>query len=237
MVDANHAISRANQSLDPGDRVELYTIDLTPMGENMVWNFSPHGECKFQGVNYVAFDVQTEGFEWNGQGGLPQPKLRLSNTQRSFGGLTLQYQDLIGAKFIRLRTYKQFLDDQPLADADAYFSPDIYVIDQKTAHNKTYIEWTLAASMDQQGRQIPGRQVLRDLCLWRYRVWNEALGQFDYTKVQCPYSGTPSFDADGNEVAPAQDECGRTITACKLRFGAKAVLPYGGFPGVARIRV
>lgn len=237
MVDENHAISRANQSLTPGDRIELYTIDLSPLGDSQVWHFSPQGECRFNGITYIGFDVETEGFEMNGQGALPQPKIRLSNTQRTFGGVTLQYQDLIGAKVTRLRTYRQFLDDQPMADVDAYFTPDIYIVDQKTAHDKTKIEWTLSAAMDQQGRQIPGRQVLRDLCLWRYRFWNTETNSFDYTKVQCPYTGATSYDIDGNVVDSPGDDCARTITACKLRFGAKNVLPYGGFPGVARVRV
>ena len=34
---------------------------------------------------------------------------------------------------------------------------------------------------------------------------------------------------------PAKDQCSRTMTGCKLRFGPFAELPFGGFPGIARV--
>ena len=35
---------------------------------------------------------------------------------------------------------------------------------------------------------------------------------------------------------PANDRCGKRLASCKLRFGAYAELPFGGFPGVGLIR-
>ena len=50
--------------------------------------------------------------------------------------------------------------------------------------------------------------------------------------ADCGYAGPPVADIAGNPVAvAAQDVCGKQLSDCKLRFGATAVLPYGGFPG------
>jgi phage-related protein len=33
--------------------------------------------------------------------------------------------------------------------------------------------------MDVEGRQLPGRQILRDVCTHTYRRWNSVLATFD----------------------------------------------------------
>lgn len=238
MIPNSPSIASDNQGLEPGVLVTMYQIDFTPIGSATSFAFSPYGDCVFQGVNYVGLDIETEGWEYNGSGVLPQPKLRMSNATRLFSAAVLSYNDCIGAKVTRIRTYEKYLDGQPLADPSACFAPDVYVVEQKTAHDKTMIEWTLSSSMDQQGRQIPGRQVIRDICMWRYRIWNPLTQAFDYTNASCPYVGAGMFDQKGNAVTdPTLDDCSHRIsTGCKTRFGQNAVLPFGGFPGVSRVR-
>jgi lambda family phage minor tail protein L len=231
-------VQRASQKLEPGTLVHLYLVDLSPIGVNEQWSFCPSGQVTFQGIVFTYADVEADGFEWSGTGTLPQPKLRITNSTRLISGAAAAYQDLIGAKITRYKTYSQFLDDGDEANPDAMFSPEVYVFERKTAHNKFQVEWQLSAAMDQQGRTIPGRIVVRDFCMWRYRVWNADAGAFDYSKVQCPYEGGASFDTNGNAVSPDQDRPSRKLnTCCKVRFGPNAVYPFGGFPGVARTRV
>jgi phage-related protein len=83
---------------------------------------------------------------------------------------------------------------------------------------------------------IPKRQVLRDACLAEYRYYDTATAAFDYTRATCPYVGTSYFEADGTPtINPAEDQCGRKLSDCKLRF-TDLILPTWAFPGVSRIR-
>ncbi|ACL61032.1 phage minor tail protein L [Methylobacterium nodulans] len=243
MTAPNTALIRAGQSLTPGDLVALFIIDLSPIRVNQQFAFTSQadkarGPLKFRGITYTPLDVKAEGFELTGQGTMPQPKISVSNATRLMSSATLLYQDLIGAKLIRTRTYAQFLDDGATPDPEAAYTQDIYRFEQKVEHSKHQIVWNLAADMDQEGRELPARLVIRDICLWRYRRWDEDAQAFVYDGVQCLYNGDQSYDRFGNPTTPDQDEPSRHVTTCcKVRFGADAQLPFGGFPGVARVRV
>jgi len=51
---------------------------------------------------------------------------------------------------------------QPFADPTKYLGPDVYVVEQKTAHNKNIIQWQMTSIIDRLGMKIPRRQVLKD---------------------------------------------------------------------------
>lgn len=247
MTSPNAALRRAGQSLTPGDLVALFVIDLASMGQNARFAFTTaadraRGPLVFRGVTYAPLDVVCDGFELTGRGAMPRPRLVVSNATRTLAAASLLYDDLVGATVIRTRTYAQFLDGADEADPEAAYAPDIYRVEQKTAHTKHQIEWSLAAAMDQEGRQLPGRMVLRDVCLWRYRrpvlKADGSFDRFDYGDVQCPYVGAQAYDAFGKPCDPEKDRPSRHVaTCCKARFGSAAPLPFGGFPGVSRIRV
>lgn len=243
MTSPNAAIRRAGQSLTPGDLVHLYVIDLSTIGVNQQFAFTPKvdratGSIAFRGQPYAPLDVKCEGFEMTGEGTIPQPRISITNVTRVMSSATILYGDLVGAKLIRTRTYKQFLDNGETPDGNAAYGQDIYLFDQKTEHTKRQISWTLAAAMDQEGVMLPKRLILRDVCLKKYRRWNPATGTFDYSQVECPYTGAASYDANGNATTSDKDTPSRHVaTCCKVRFGAQAQLPFGGFPGVGRIRV
>lgn len=234
MTETSPGVQRLSQSLEPGTLVSLYTVDVSPLGVPQMWHFTNGTEVQFRGVTYSAADVEVEGFEWNGQGAMPRPKIRVSNSTRMLSGIARTFNDLVGARFIRIRTYAQFLDGMPSADPAETFGIDIFSFEQKVAHDKYQIEWVLSAAMDQQGRMIPGRKVIRDVCMWRYRHFKD--GAFDYSKVECPYTGAASFDRFGEPTTAENDRCGKRISDCEKRFG-NGELPYGGFPGVARVRL
>ncbi|AMB48257.1 phage minor tail protein L [Methylobacterium sp. AMS5] len=232
------SIHSAVQSRSPGDQVFLFRLDCTPIG-GQVYFFtqSAHadGAVKFGGVTYTAVDLDFSGYELNGQGALPTPTVKLSNTNEVIQGLVNTYgDDLIGCKMQRVRTYARFLDGMPDADPGAYFGPDTFEIEQKVSENPIFIEWKLSASIDQQGRLIPGRQALRDTCVARYRRNRD--GTFDYSKATCPYTGEACFNRKGEPTSPDKDACGRRLSDCELRFGKENPLPFWGFPGMARVR-
>lgn len=236
MTETSSGVQSTSQHLETDDVVLLYSIDVSPLGVPQMWHFTNGPEVKFRGYTFVSADVECEGFEWNGKGAMPQPSIRVSNATRMLSGIVANYKDLVGAKLTRIKTFKKYLDGAPAANPDEAFSADIYTFEQKSAHDKYQIEWKLSASMDQQGRMIPGRRVLRDVCLWKYRRWTGTT--FDYSKVKCKYNGNKYFDKDGNPVTdPALDRCGRHVSDCEKRFGKNAELPFGGFPGTTRVRL
>lgn len=190
---------------------------------------------RFGGNLYVPVPVEADGFEMSSQGSLPTPKLRILNTPTLQAGV-IALDDLLGCVFYRVRTFRDFLDDGEDADGEAKFPVDVYKIERKVAQTKVYIEWELSASMDQEGRMIPGRQIIRDYCTHIYRVWNAETEDFDYTKATCPYVGVGYYDETDATVNASQDRCGKRLSSCRLRFGATSQLPTRSFPGVAKVR-
>lgn len=230
------------QKLAPDALVELYSLDTTMLtniygqpGQGDVLNFCSgtlnQAPVRFNGVSYQPMPIEGTGFEWNGQGKLPMPKLKIASLSGLAAGLTYQYSDLLGAQVTRLRTFARFLDGQPDADPTAVFEPDIFRIDRKSAQNKAYVEFELAAIFDQQGVRLPKRQALRDACSYTYRVYSQ--GQVHYGT--CPYAGFSAFDAFDNPVPDVTtDACSHRLSGCLLRYGPNAALPFSGFPGIAQ---
>ncbi|WP_273387026.1 phage minor tail protein L [Thermomonas hydrothermalis] len=112
----------------------------------------------------------------------------------------------------------------PTADPNQYLSRDVWVVDRKSSENRVFIEFELAAPIDVAGVMLPRRQVVANVCAWRYR------------SAECGYAGGPVADRDDNPTTnPALDACGKRLASCKLRFGQTGVLPFGGFPGTRRL--
>jgi lambda family phage minor tail protein L len=219
--------------------VELYSIDLSPLGTNTTYYFTDgnlNGDLVyFNTIAYTPIPVESEGFEFDGQGKLPRPKLRISNINSSLVASIIGYDDLVGARVIRRRTFVKYLDDQPSADPTAQFPRDIYYIERKTRQTKFDIEFELISAIDLENVYLPRKQVLES-CTHRYRFYDGSA--FDYTDITCPYNGASYFTDNGAVTAdPAEDNCGRRLKDCKLRFGLLAPLPYEGFPNVAKFDV
>jgi lambda family phage minor tail protein L len=227
------------QSLSPSAIISLFTIDASPMGGPLMYfvqGSENDGPVVFNSISYQPVDVQFEGLETSGAGALPQPKIRISNVDGMAQALVSTYGELLGCTLYRVRTYKRFLDNQPDADPEAFYGPDIFRFERKTSENGVFIEWDLSASIDQEGKTLPGRTVIRNTCLWRYRYFNLQTGTFDYSKAQCPYTGGRYFDINDAEVSdPSKDMPSRRLNCCRTRFGRGNPLPFGGFPGVQRI--
>lgn len=184
-------------------------------------------EVVFDKVPYQRYPIQATGFDKMGNGTIPRPKLIVSNIGGIIGALTRDFNDLVGAKLIRMRTFARYLDasnfsaGNTLADPTQILDREIWTIDRKANENSIYMEWELCAPFDIRGVKIPRRQCVQNMCNWRYR------------SAECSYTGTNYFDVNDNSITdPAKDICGKRLSSCKKRFGTIAILPYGGFPGV-----
>lgn len=237
------AIASDVQYLAPGELIELFELDATDFGAAQVYYFvmatDDGSAVEFNGIEYSPLDFEIEGLQISGTGQLPEPTMKLSNTDNTLGAAINSFNDLVGAKLTRRKTFSKYLDGEPGADPTAIIPPDIFVIEQKTSQNKYFVEFKLVPIIDYQGIRCPKRQVLRDNCPFVYRTPTDSTS-FDYSNViGCPYTGNDYFDVDGNvEGSALDDRCGKFLSSCALRFpGDDTEIPYGGFPSVAKIRV
>lgn len=223
--------------LAPSSVIELFELDGTSVGLTDLLRFHAgtnglNQNITWQGEEYVRFPLEVSGFEISAQGQNPRPKLRLSNHLSVITALLLSYGDLAGAKITRKRTLKRFLDVinfeggiNPDADPEAAFPDDVFSIDRKVMENRDVVEFELASSMDLAGVNLPRRQIIQNLCPWRYKGG------------ECGYSAEVFFKADDSSTDDENlDVCGKRLTSCKARFGANAELPFGGFPGAGLFR-
>jgi len=232
----SNVIASDAQKLSQDAIVTMFELDARKFGDGILRfsNTSVDGlPISFNGYQYTPLPITAEGFTWNGSGTLPRPTLTLAAKDLVFLSLVVNSDDLIGCPVKRIRTYRKYLDDGATPNPEAMFQPDYYVIEKKTSQKRTQLQFELSTKMDQQGRMIPNRQVLRDSCTHRFRYW--ANGTWNYDGVTCPYAGAAMYKVNGEATSdPAEAKCGKRITDCKIHFGETAVLPFYGYPGVAR---
>lgn len=218
--------------LAPDALIELYILDLNTIGVAAIEYFhcgtnENRQPVVFQGITYQPFPVQVTGFEMNGQGQLPTPKLAVSNTNGAISQTILQYQDMVGAKVTRKRTFAKFLDGEPDANPTQEFPLDVYYVGRKTAENGDIVQFDLVSTFDLTGITLPSRQIIQNSCTWVYKS-----AECSWVPVTGYY-----FDANDQPVLPGADICGKRLDSCKCRFarfGTNPDLPFGGFPGVRR---
>lgn len=232
-------IAEAEQRSELGVFIELFTLDATPYGGGIIcWtpsNPSSATPIIWGGNTYTAVDVKAEGFERSTAGVSPRPQLTVSNADNLVGFLMASYGDLLGCQITRTKTLYEFLDDQPGADPEQYWPLDIFRVERKVSQDKNKVVLELASAIDNIGAKIPRYVVLRDTCPLLYRRYVGS--SFVYTNATCPYTGTGYYTKGGVSTTAANDVCGKHLSDCKLRFGASAELPYGGFPGAAKVNV
>jgi len=234
-------ISSEVQKLETDNIVSLYMLDTTPIGGTEIFRFTKKmredSVISFGGNEYNAIDLNVSGFIWDGRGNMPTPTMQISNVANLLTAVVIELKDLIGSTLTRIRTFEKHLDDGSDPDDSATFPLDVYTVEQKTKHNKVFIEWQLSSILDQSARMLPGRIILRDVCTHTYRVWNATTGVFDYSNASCPYSGANSFDQTDAYTSADKDNCSRRLSGCRLRFGQYGQLPTRAFPGVGKTRV
>lgn len=220
------------QSLSPSSFLELYILDMTntKSGGILYFHAGTNGlkaPVVWQGVVYDPWPIEATGFDATTSGSLPRPKLRVANTGGAFSAEVSANDDLLGCMLTRKRTFARFLDSvnfvggNPEADPDQHAEDDIWYIDQKTSENRNLLEFELASVFDLMGVELPGRQVLKSACSWRYRG------------PECGYTG-PFFDRfDQPTIIATDDVCSKSMNGCKCRY-APGTLPFGGFPGATR---
>lgn len=240
------------RNLEQSEYIELYTIDLTIYNASNLYFYvgyndaDAEGAVYFNGIKYLPSDIKVEGFDWDGRGNPPTPKITLSTVNEGYGGtngillgLINYYNNLQGAKFTRIRTYKKYLDGQPNASTLVKaFTTDVFIVDRKSLENKYLVEFELSSVIDQTNNSLPKNVVSAFYCPWVYRKRNSTNTGWDYAVGDnaCPYNGSNMYTLDGvSTTDPLQDKASKQFhTCCLPRYGINAIYPYGGFPGASR---
>ena len=220
--------------INPSAIIELFELRLESAlhGSNDVYRFHAGsnadvtGNIVFNSQTYSRVPIKADGFEYTNTGTLPRPTLAISNLSSTISALLLLVNattagnDLGGAEVRRIRTLKKYLDGESAADPNAQFPQEVWFIDRKASETRDVVTFELASKFDLAGQKIPRRQIIANVCQWKYR------------SSECSYTGSNFFDANGNPVSTlAQDVCGKRVASCKLRFGENGELPFGSFPG------
>lgn len=233
------------QKVNPSSIIELFELETFASihGSAYTYRFHPgtnalstNGNIIWNSNVYSALPIEVDGFEYNGQGSLPRPTVRVSNLLGSITAILLDVNettagnDLTGAKFTRIRTLARYIDGANFTggtnpygtpDTSAKFPDEIYYVTRKTSENRDVVEFELSAAFDLSGVRAPKRQCIANLCPWVYR------------SSECSYTGTDYFDENDNPVTDSGDDvCGKRLSSCQVRFGENNQLPFGGFPGI-----
>jgi lambda family phage minor tail protein L len=195
---------------NPSALIELFELDATAIGGDVFRfhggttnNFTP---IVFDSLEYMPYPILVEGFEMDGKGSLPRPKLRAANTNGYLSFFILNGMDFAGAKLSRKRVFARYLDDvnfengvNPYGTADPFaaFPDDVFFINRKVAENNDYIEFELATQLEIDNVKLPKRQIFAHICSFKYR------------ESPCPYAGIPVADKNNNTFA---DFYGMTLT-------------------------
>ena len=222
------------QQIAPSAIIELFELELDAAlhGASTIYywhagtNENVTGNIINGGNTYERLPVEATGFDYTSSGSLPRPTIRVANLMGDITSLLLLVNattagnDLGGAIVRRIRTLKKYLDGEPGADPNARFPTEIWYVDRKSNENRDVVEFELASKLDLAGQMIPRRQVIANICQWKYRG------------AECGYTGSNYWNINNQSVSTlAEDVCGKRVESCKLRFGATAELPFGSFPG------
>ncbi len=219
------------QKLEPDSIIEVFLVDATNINAGIFRFHAGTNELRqnifWQGEEYVRYPIQAAGFQMTGSGPAPRPHLVVSNFMSAITTVLLGSDDLLGAKVVRKRTLKKYLDAVNFtdginanADSSAHFADDIYYVDRKVNESKEAVEFELVSALDLSGVMVPKRQIIQNSCPWKYRG------------AECGYTGTSYFTKNDLSTADqTKDSCSKKLQGCKARFGVGAELPYGGFPG------
>ena len=225
--------------LAPNAIIELFELELDAAlhGASTIYywhagtNADVSGNIVYGGNIYIRLPVEATGFDYTSSGSLPRPTIRVANLMGDITALLLLVNgttagnDLGGAIVRRIRTLKRYLDSEPTADPDARFPTEIWYVDRKSNENRDVVEFELASKLDLAGQMIPRRQVIANICQWKYRG------------AECGYTGSSYWNANDQSVTTlAEDACGKRVNSCKLRFGATAELPFGSFPSAGTLQ-
>lgn len=247
------------QKYNPSERIELFKLDyrslyvapLTDPTEGISHYTTGGTAVFFGGTAYVPTSMQADGFDRSSKGTLPTPTLTIVDVAGTLGALldnaseVLKNKDLLGTIVTRVVTFRRFLDPESGGtEPNTSLPAEVYKIERKSKQSRDLLEFSLVSVLDMEGRLVPKRLILKDVCTFVYRTYDPSIitvppypFRSEGRDNDCPYTGTTHyFDPDGIETTIENDVCGHTFSDCLLRFPQPSQIPFRGFIGVSRVR-
>lgn len=195
------------QNFAPSAIVDLYELDATMLydtnnvaGEIVRFHAGTNGIEQivvWQGNEYTPFPIEVVGFEANTKGTIPRPTLRVANIGEAITTLLIAFDNLIGAKITRKRTFAKFLDainfngGNPNADTNAAFADEIYYVSRKASENEIFVELELSPAWDLHGIQLPRRLCVQNVCSWKYKGLECGYGEIaEFAALNLPFTAS-----------------------------------------------
>lgn len=221
------------QLLEQSALIELFILDFSnlPNGDILRFHAGTNklmGSVVWQGETYQPIPIEASGFDMSTQGSAPRPKIKVANVNGILSAEVRKFDDFVGCKVIRKRTFAKYLDAvnfpdgiNPTADPNQFIPDDAWYVERKTIETRYVVEFELSSAYDLVGVQLPNRQIIQNTCSWKYRG------------AECGFTGGP-HDIYGFPTAlEVNDGCSKSLGSCKNRFGS-ATARFGGFPGATR---
>ena len=190
--------------------INLFQIDLKEYG-SYFFHAGENGfnkKLKFNKQDYQFIPLETNGFEQKGDGGLPRPRLTISNYHGFLSLKMRRFEDFIGYKVTRIKTFTKFLDAEnfpnnvnpyfPHDDLDnmpeelgSHFPKDEYFINQKVKETSDAVQFELTSILELGDVSLPSRVISPNACTWLYRG-----------SIGCQYDGVPVADSLDKKIVP-----------------------------------
>lgn len=216
-----------------GAMLDLYEVDLQAFGGDVLrFHSGTNGyfnDVIWQGRAYSAYPIAVEGFEVKSEGTYSRPTMKVANITGLITGINHDFEDALGAVVTRRQVLVKHLDAVNFPNGNADADPTMeavsrYVIEEMAEETFETVTYNLATPVDCDNAIIPARTILADVCQWVYRGDG------------CGYSGGPVADEKDNPTSDmSRDKCSKHRSGCRLRFAKPSALPYGGYPGSAKV--
>lgn len=186
----------------------------------------------WQGNTYRPQAIVVEGVESRGDGKASMPTLSMANIVDGIAGgvsaLCAHYEDFVGAKVTIITTLAKYLDAANFKNGNPNalneYERTTWFVEQKTSESVDAVVFELSNPVDFEGMKIPCREIT-NYCHWA------VCGR--YRGEECGYIGAARFTKDGKPTDnPELDQCGGTLSDCRLRFG-DSPMSFGGFPAAS----
>lgn len=220
------------QGLNPGAEAMLFHGDglSIGLGHLRFHGYTKAGSIWWQGFEYSPWPVKAEGFARTGDKP-PTPLLTLGNVDGSISALCDEFEDMVGMKITRHRTFVKYLDAinfpggvNPTASPTEHFPNEVWYIERKTGEDDDNVAFELT-SYDLTNVKVPKRQILPNQCSAEYR------------SADCGYTGPPVATINDIPTSdPLLDNCSRCLRGCKFRYGETGELSFNGFPAAGLMR-
>lgn len=216
-----------------GAMLDLFEVDLQSFGGDVIrFHAGTNGyynDVIWQGRAYSPYPIAVEGFEVKSEGTYSRPTMKVANISGLITGINHDFDDALGAVVTRRQVLVKHLDAVNFPNGNADADPTMeavsrYVIEEMAEETFETVTYNLATPVDCDNAIIPARTILADVCQWVYRGDG------------CGYSGGPVADEKDNPTSDlSRDKCSKHRSGCRMRFPKPNALPYGGYPGSAKV--